>query len=56
MNSPLFSLGKPRPLDGVRVLWPCLKDVLEIAISLLTLYNYNQILTGSWILEAGYFL
>jgi len=34
------------------------ENVLEIAISLLTptLYNYNQILTGSWILEAGYFL
>ncbi len=54
----LFSLGKHRPLGGFRVLWPCLKNVLEIAISLLTptLYNYNQILTGSWILEAGYFL
>ena len=31
----LFSLGKPRPLGGVRVLWLCLKNVLEIAISLL---------------------
>ena len=32
----LFSLGKPRPLGGVRVLWLCQKNVLEIAeISLL---------------------
>ncbi len=56
----LFSLGKPRPLGGVRVLRPCLKNVLEIMrflyLLLLSIIINNQILTGSWILEAGYFL
>jgi len=29
----LFDLGKPCPLDGVRVVWLCLKNGFEIAVA-----------------------
>jgi REP element-mobilizing transposase RayT len=36
----LFSIGKPRPLGGVRVLWLCPKNILEIAENSLLKFPY----------------